>query len=347
MKKWTYSEAGVDIPKVKQAHRTAVDFFASTLAFRKGFGSVFKGAGHYAGLLRIDAKKLLAIHTDGVGTKVLVARKMKKFDTVGIDCVAMNVNDIVCVGAEPFALVDYIALKSANENLVAEISRGLAEGAKISKVAIVGGETAILPDLLVGDENAFDLAATCVGFVEEQKLILGEKIREGDSIIGVESSGIHSNGVTLARKVLQKHSLNEKIPDTKLRIGDELLKPTRIYCREIVSLIEEGFKITGLAHITGGAFTKLQRISPNNSIGFSLEKIPEPQEIFSFIQKEGKIAKEEMYKTFNMGIGFCIIAPKTEASKIVKALHDKKLHSSIIGRVVGKPGVFLDKKQLS
>jgi len=347
LKKWTYGEAGVDVFRVKQVHRTAIDFFAQTLAFRKGFGSVFKGAGHYAGLLRIDAKKLLAIHTDGVGTKVLVAQKMRKFSTVGIDCVAMNVNDVVCVGAEPFALVDYIALKSANENLVAEISNGLAEGAKLAKVAIVGGETAILPDILVGDENAFDLAATCVGFVEEQKLILGKKIREGDSIIGVESSGIHSNGLTLARKVLQKHLLNERIPNTKLRIGDELLKSTRIYCKEIIALIEEGFKITGLAHITGGAFTKLQGISPSNSIGFSLENMPKPQEIFSFIQKEGRIAKEEMYRTFNMGIGFCIIAPKAEANNIVKSLHAKKLQYSIIGRAVGKPEVFLYKQQLS
>jgi len=347
LKKWTYREAGVDISKVRQVHRTTTHLFSSTLGLRKGFGSVFKGAGHYAGLLRIDAKRLLAVHTDGVGTKVLVAQAMKKFDTVGIDCVAMNVNDIVCVGAEPFALVDYMALKSANENLVTEISRGLAKGAKMAKVAIVGGETAILPDLLIGDENAFDLAAMCVGSVEDQKLILGKKIREGDSIIGVESSGIHSNGFTLARKVLQKYSLTEELPVTKIRIGDELLKPTRIYSREIISLIEEGFKITGLAHITGGAFTKLQRILPNNSIGFSLEKMPEPQEIFSLIQEEGQIAKEEMYKTFNMGIGFCITAPKAEAKRIVEALHKKRLHSTVIGRVVGKPGVFIDEKRLS
>ena len=346
MKKWTYREAGIDISKVKQAHKTAADYFLSTLAFRNGFGSVYKGAGHYAGLLRIGAKKLLAIHTDEVGTKVLIAQKMKKFDTIGIDCVAMNVNDVVCVGAEPFALVDYMALRSANEKLVAEISKGLATGAKISKVAIVGGETAILPDLLAGDDDSFDLAATCVGSVEEQKLVLGDKIKEGDSIIGIESSGIHSNGLTLARKVLQKHSLNERMPNSKLKIGDELLKPTRIYCREIVSLIEE-FKIAGLAHITGGGFTKLARISPNDSIGFSLEKMPDPQKIFSFIQKEGKITKEEMYRTFNMGVGFCIVSSKAEAGRIMEALHNKGLHSTIIGRAIGKPGVFLDKKQLS
>jgi len=346
LKEWTYREAGVDISKVKQAHKTAAEFFSSTLAFREGFGSVFKGAGHYAGLVRIGPRRLLAIHTDGAGTKVLVAQKMKKFDTIGIDCVAMNVNDVVCVGAEPFALVDYIALKSTNGKLVAEISKGLAEGARISKVAIVGGETAILPDLLAGDENSFDLAGTCVGSVEEQKLVLGEKIKEGDQIIGIESSGIHSNGLTLARKVLQKHPLNGRIPNSKLRIGDELLKPTRIYCREIVSLMEE-FNVAGLAHITGGGFTKLTRISPSSSIGFSLERMPELQEIFSFIQEEGKIRKEEMYKTFNMGVGFCIVSSKAEANGIIKALHDKGLHSSIIGRVVGRPGVFLGKKQLS
>lgn len=346
--KWTYREAGVDIAKIKQAHKTAADFFDATLQYRKkGFGSVFKGAGHYAGLLNIGAGRLLAIHTDGVGTKVLIAQMMKRFDTVGIDCVAMNVNDVVCVGAEPFALVDYIAMKNANEELVAEISKGLSEGAKQSKVAIVGGETAILPDLLGGDENAFDLAATCVGFVNKDKLILGQKIKEGDVIIGVESSGIHSNGLTLARKVLlQKYSVDDKIPNTKLRIGDELLKPTQIYCRQILSLIEDGFKITGLAHITGGAFTKLQRIAPKK-IGFSLEKMPIPPTIFSFIQKEGNISKDEMYKTFNMGVGLCIISPKSYSGKIVEALHEKGLHSSVIGRIIGKPGVFLDKRQLA
>ncbi len=323
------------------------DIFSGTLGFRQDFGSVIRGAGHYAGLLRIGGKRILAIHADGVGTKVLVAQAMKKFDTVGIDCVAMNVNDVICVGAEPFAMVDYIALKETNEHLVSQISKGLAEGAKNAKVAIVGGETAILPDLLTGDKNAFDLAGTCVGFVNQGKLILGQKLKNDDAIIGIESSGIHSNGLTLARKVLlQKHSVNEKIPGTKLKIGEELLRPTKIYCRQILSLIEQGYKITGLAHITGGAFTKLQRISPNNSVGFSLENMPRASEIFSFIQSEGRISKNEMYRTFNMGVGFCIFTPKNEAKQLVKALHDEGLYSSVIGRVIMEPGVFLNKQLL-
>ena len=323
------------------------DIFSGTLGFRQGFGSVFRGVGHYAGLLRIGGKRILAIHADNVGTKVLVAQTMKKFDTVGIDCVAMNVNDVVCVGAEPFAMVDYIALKETNESLVAQISKGLAGGAKIAKVAIVGGETAILPDLLAGDKNAFDLAGTAVGFVNEGKLILGQQLKKGDTIIGIESSGIHSNGLTLARKVLlSKHFVSEKIPGTRSKIGEELLRPTKIYSRQILSMIEQGYRITGLAHITGGAFTKLQRISPNNGIGFSLENMPRAPEIFSFIQSEGRISKNEMYRTFNMGVGFCILAPKKEAKQIVKTLDDEGLHSSIIGRVIASPGVFLDKQPL-
>lgn len=347
MNKWTYKDAGIDVSKIKDVQKAIVDTFSQTLSFREGFGSAFLGAGHYAGLLRIENKKLLAIHTDNVGTKVLVAQAMKKFDTIGIDCVAMNVNDLICVGAEPFAMVDYIALKEPNESLVSQITKGLAEGAKSARVAIVGGETAILPDLLAGDKDAFDLSGTCVGFVNEGKLILGRQLKKDDAIIGIESSGIHSNGLTLARKVLlSKHSITEKVPVTKLKIGEELLRPTKIYCRQILSLIEQGYRITGLAHITGGAFTKFQRISPKNSIGFSLESMPRAPEIFSFIQSEGRISKNEMYRTFNMGVGFCIFAPKREAKQIVKALHNERLHSSIIGRVIAEPGVFLDKQLL-
>lgn len=347
LKKWTYKSAGVNIVKVSEAHKVVRDLFSDTLNFRKGSGSVYKGVGHYAGLLRMGNKRLLAIHADNVGTKVLVAQMMRKYDTVGIDCVAMNVNDVVCVGAEPFAFVDYIALKAMNEKLVAEISKGLASGAKIAKIAVVGGETAILPDLLRGNESAFDLAGTCVGFVDEDKVILGQNLRVGDAIIGVESSGIHSNGLTLARKVLlAKHSVTDKIPGTNLKIGEEMLNPTRIYCQEVISLLKQGFKITGLAHITGGAFTKLKRISPSDGVGFSLERMPSPHEIFVFIQSEGKISKQEMYRTFNMGVGFCIFSPQSDAKRIVETLHDEGLHSLVIGRVVGEHGVYLDKKPL-
>jgi phosphoribosylformylglycinamidine cyclo-ligase len=322
MARHSYAEAGVDLAKVRGIHRLLGQELARTFKNRRGrFGAPIAQIGHYAGLIDIGDGKALSMHTDSVGTKILVAQMMHRFDTVGIDCVAMTVNDLICVGSEPVALLDYIALEQENDSLVAELTKGLIEGAKLSSTAIVGGETAILKDIVKGEDGyGFDLAAMGVGVVEKAAVIDGSKIAEGDSIVGIESSGLHSNGFTLARRVLLagKHSLIDRIPELKSgrNLGEELLVPTRIYVKPVLKLIAE-CEIHGLAHITGGAFSKLQRIIRRPGLGFSLED-PPSLPIFELIRREGRMKKEEMYRTFNMGVGFCVISPPSEVESILR-----------------------------
>ncbi|MEM2960494.1 MAG: AIR synthase related protein, partial [Candidatus Bathyarchaeia archaeon] len=191
----TYAKSGVDIKKIKQSHKKIANMLRKTFSYRRGLtGEVSIEIGHYAGLLKLDKDKMLALHADGVGTKTLIATAMKKYDTIGIDCVAMNVNDLICIGAEPIAMVDYLAINKPEEDVIKDIMKGLAYGAKQARVSIVGGETAVMPDLI----NGFDLAAMSVGILNKDQLITGEKIEVGDKIYGLKSNGIHSNGLTLA-----------------------------------------------------------------------------------------------------------------------------------------------------
>lgn len=255
----------------------------------------------------------MALHADGVGTKVLVAEACNRYDTIGIDCVAMNVNDIICVGAEPLALVDYLALEKTQPRLVREIMKGLQKGAREAGVAIVSGETAIVPDIV----RSFDLSATVVGIVRKSSIITGADAEPGDIILGLRSSGIHSNGLTLARKIL----LSRK-PDP--RIARDLLRPTRIYVKPVTRLLRAGVEIHGLAHITGGAYSKLKRIGTLAKVGFHFNNLPEPQLIFKKIQAKGRVSDREMYRTFNMGTGFLIICRKKAVSHARKVLPEAK-----------------------
>ncbi|MEM2842403.1 MAG: phosphoribosylformylglycinamidine cyclo-ligase [Candidatus Bathyarchaeia archaeon] len=341
-KEMTYAKAGVDIEKVRKSHKAIAELLKETFFLRKGkFGQVLIEIGHYGGLIDIGGGLALALHTDGVGTKTLIAKAMNKYDSIGIDCVAMNVNDLICLGAEPVALVDYLAIDRPEEGLILELMKGLVEGANEAEVAIVGGETAVMPDLI----NGFDLSAMSIGVVEKNKIITGEKIRIGDFIIGLESNGIHSNGLTLARKVLfSNYSVKDYISELNAVLGEELLKPTRIYVKPILEVIDN-CQIHGLANITGGAFSKLIRLKKN--VGFNLNAIPEPQPIFKLIQKLGHVTDKEMHRTFNMGIGFCIIAPKKEWGKIREICGKYRLNSWVIGEIIEKPGVFIKNLQIA
>ena len=294
-------------------------------------GRVVSGFGHYAGLIKLGSE-LLALHSDGVGTKVLVAQVMNRFDTVGIDCVAMNVNDVICVGAQPVGFIDYVALKQPNEWLLQEIAKGLVEGARQSQMAIVGGETAVLPDVIAGDsQNAFDLAGMVMGVVKG-KPVLGSSIKPGDVILGAESSGLHSNGYTLARKVLlSKYSVDDNTDHLVQTVGEELLIPTRIYVRPVMEILKKKIRVCGLANITGGSFTKLARL--NTKVRYDLDDLPASTGVFKQIQVDGKIDTKEMYRTFNMGIGFCVIAPKASADDIVSIFAKYKMTCKTIGRI--------------
>jgi phosphoribosylformylglycinamidine cyclo-ligase len=335
----TYKDTGIDIDKIKKSQASIGKLIASTHKLQKK-AKTMSGFGHYAGIVEIPGGTLLATHTDGVGTKVMIAQSMKKYDTVGIDCVAMNVNDIICTGAVPISFVDYIAANRNDQEIFKQIVRGLVKGAKEAQVPIVGGETAILPDLISGKNFSFDLAGMVVGILKKQDMILGNKIKKGDIIIGVNSSGLHSNGYSLARKVLSKYSMQEKIKGLGV-LGDVLLAPTKIYVKPVLQAIKE-CNIHGLAHITGGSFTKLLRLKKT---GFMLDNLPEPPTIFQIIHNHG-VEREEMYKTFNMGVGFCIIAPKEEEVQIGKIFKKQGLRTRQIGKIVEKNGVFIDKLRL-
>jgi len=337
----TYRKAGVDITKIKKSQATIGKIIESTHKLQSK-AKVAHGFGHYAGITELPGKMMLATHTDGVGTKVLIANKMKKYDTVGIDCVAMNVNDIICIGATPISFVDYIAANKNDQKIFKKIVEGLVKGAKKALVPIVGGETAIMPDLFSGRGFSFDLAGMVVGLLSKKQMVLGKSIKNGDIIIGARSSGLHSNGYTLARKaLLSKYSLKSKIKGVGI-LGNVLLTPTEIYVKPVLEIIQK-CNVHGLAHITGGSFTKLLRLK---KIGYDLDSLPKPPVIMQLIENQG-VNSLEMYKTFNMGVGFCVIAPEKDVSKIKSIFKKNKIQSSQIGKITNKTGVFINSKKIA
>ena len=337
----TYKKAGVDISKIKQSQKAIGKLITSTHKLQKK-AKIAHGFGHYAGIVEIPGGKMLATHTDGVGTKVVIANMMKKYTTIGIDCVAMNVNDIICIGATPISFVDYIAANKNDQIIFKKIVEGLVTGAKKSAMPIVGGETAIMPDVIEGKGFAFDLAGMVVGLVEKKDMILGNKIKSGDVIIGANSTGIHSNGYSLARKaLLTKYSVKDKVRGVGT-VGDALLKPTEVYTNPVLEIAKK-CTVNGLAHITGGAFTKLLRLK---NIGYEIDSLPKTPPIMELIREQG-VKSEEMYKTFNMGVGFCVIAPKEQASKIKAIFKKYKIGSQEIGQIVSKKGVFVNSTKIT
>ena len=320
MKKLTYAKAGVDI----NLENRSIEAMKSILTTRRtGFGAPLTDIGHYAGLLDMGSFAL-AMTTDGVGSKVLIANAISKWDTIGIDCIAMNVNDLYAIGAEPIAFVDYLAVEKVDPLRAEQIAIGLARGAELSNMTIVGGETASLPEIIRG----FDLAGTAIGVVDKDKVVTGEKIQKGDVLVGVPSSGLHSNGYTLARAIVAQsgYTYFDRMPEGEKSIGEELLVPTRIY-HEIVELVKS-CDVHGLAHITGSGLLKLRRIS---KLGFEFTDLLDPQPIFRFLQEQGNVDDDEMYRTFNMGMGFVVVVTEEEAEEACRIMGPG---SRIIGSVV-------------
>jgi len=321
----TYAESGVDIIKEEKAIK---GILSSIKTHRKGIGKPL--GGHYAGMVEFGDYALV-LCTDGVGSKVKIASEIKKWDTVGIDCIAMNVNDAICVGAEPIAFVDYLAIDNPEPKITQEIGKGLETGAEQSNISIIGGETASLPEII----NGFDLAGTCLAYVKRGGIITGEKIKPGNKIIGLSSSGLHSNGYTLARNVIKKSnfSLNDKFPNglyKDKKIGEVLLEPTKIYVKEILELIKK-INVKGLAHITGGGLRNLNRL--NDKVKYLINQPINPQAIFEFLKNEGNIENKEMYQTFNMGMGFSIIVENEDLEESIKIL---KKHTNSEVKLVGE-----------
>jgi phosphoribosylformylglycinamidine cyclo-ligase len=268
--------------------------------------------GHYASVIRIDERTGIALSTDGVGTKLLVAERLGRFDTIGIDCVAMNVNDVICVGAEPLAMLDYIAIERADPELCEQIGTGLARGAELAGIEIPGGELAQLGDMVRG----FDVAGACFGTVALDAIVDGAAVEPGDPVIGLPSSGLHSNGYTLARAALEGLPLGED-PEGRLGrpLGEALLEPTEIYVKPVLELLRSKVEVRGLAHITSGGLGNLLRLAA--PVGFEIdEPLPVPP-LFELIRERGGVADEEMHEVFNMGCGFCaVVAPADEAAAL-------------------------------
>ena len=314
MKGMSYADAGVNIDVEEEA-----------------VSNILSAVGYKSDKVELDGHKLV-LCTDGVGSKVMVANEMRRWDTVGIDCMAMNVNDALCMGARPLAFVDYLAIEKTDPAMAEEIGKGLKRGADIAGIPIIGGETATLPEIIKG----FDLAGTCVGVVEHE---LPKKIVPGDIIIGLRSSGLHSNGYTLARKVFTEngYSYHDTIPELDGRIGDILLVPTQIYVKEILELMKH-IDVKGIAHITGSGLRKMKRMS--HDVCFSLDEPLEPQKIFRVMQELGNITDEEMYQTFNMGMGMAVVVDENDVDDSLSILKEhSELDVKVVGRVKEGEGV--------
>jgi len=285
----------------------------------------------------------IAISTDGIGTKAIIAQLMGKYDTVGIDCVAMNANDVLCVGAEPQSMVDYIAVQQIDPTVLDEVAKGLVEGARQANITIVGGESAQLGEVIQGEEEGggFDLAGTCIGTVSPGAAITGSRVGPGDVIIGLRSSGIHSNGLTLARRAFgitrdksvaeRRDILSQHHADLGCPLGEELLKPSRIYVAEVLAMLRGGADVRGIAHITGDGFLNLPRLQAD--VGYVIDALPEPQPIFSIIKSRGSVSDSEMYSVFNMGIGLCLIVPEADSDAALGIASGHGTEAHIIGHV--------------
>ena len=328
-----YKEAGVDMAAADAGLRNIVARITATwpqLGPEGGLGAVKLPIGYFANVVDIGGIGL-AMTTDGVGSKAMIAELMHKYDTIGIDCVAMNVNDLLCVGARPLSLVDYIATDRADAAMLDQIAIGLAEGARQAGVSICGGEISQLPDMVRG----FDLVATAVGTVALDRIVIGADLEPGDRVIGIASNGIHSNGMSLARRVFLREarvSLEHVFPELGHSLGAELLRPTFIYVAEIREILAEISSLKALIHITGDGLLNLSRVAAES--GFVIDAMPPAPAIFELIELHGGVSRAEMFEVYNMGVGFCVVVAAADADRTLTILARHGRTASVIGYAV-------------
>jgi len=337
----SYAAAGVSIASSDAGVRALVDVLR-TIDPGRPSRSLLR-SGHYASVLRVSDELAIALSTDGVGSKLVVAEQTGRLQTVGIDCVAMNVNDLVCVGAEPLAMLDYLAVEQPDPTALAQIAHGLKVGAEDAGIEIPGGELAVLPELIRGhpSPHGFDLCGAAFGTVAPAAIVTGAAIVPGDALVGMPSSGLHSNGYTLARRALLSDG-GLALGDAPEQLGgatvaDALLEPTVIYVRAVLDLLRcDDIDVHGLAHITGGGLTNLLRL--NERVGFSIEApLPVPP-IFDLIERLGGVAEAEMWEVFNMGCGFVVVVPDAHAGAAAELLGRRHPGSARIGTVTERAG---------
>lgn len=335
----TYQTAGVDSERADLGLKRIISRVRQTWPQGNEPGALQLDIGHYASV--IDAGGIgLAIATDGIGSKAIIAQMVDRYDTVGIDCVAMNVNDLICVGATPLSMVDYIAVQEPHPDLLDDLSKGLCAGAEMANISISGGETAQLPSVITGYKEGFgfDLAGTAVGTVPLDKILVGRSIEAGDVIVGIESNGIHSNGLSLARHIFfeqHDYTVETRFPELRQPLGDELIEPTYIYVREVLAVLASDIALKALVHITGDGFLNLNRVDAE--VGFVIDQLPPVPPIFSLMQQLGRVSDEEMFRVFNMGVGFCIIVPAHEAERVISMVNEHGKQAYTIGYAVTDP----------
>ena len=338
-----YAAAGVSIASSDAGVRALVDVLRTIDPGRASRSLL--GAGHYASVLRVSDDLAIALCTDGVGSKLVVAEQTGRLGTVGIDCIAMNVNDLICVGAEPIAMLDYLAVEQPDPAALAQIAEGLKAGAEDAGIEIPGGELAVLPELIRGhpSPHGFDLCGAAFGTVAPDALVTGTAVAAGDAVVGLPSSGLHSNGYTLARRALLDQG-GLALEDTPPELGgasvaDALLEPTVIYVRAILELLSctgGRDRVHGLAHITGGGLDNLLRL--NDGVGFRIDApLPVPP-VFDLIARCGAVADDEMWEVFNMGCGFVVVVPEDDADEVATMLSAHHPGAARIGTVTDRAG---------
>jgi phosphoribosylformylglycinamidine cyclo-ligase len=333
-----YAAAGVDTHEADRGVQALVEVLRTIDTGRPS--AAVPLPGHYASVMRIAPNLGIALATDSVGSKVIIAEQTRRFETIGIDCVAMNVNDLICVGAEPVALLDYIAVEQAEPRMLTELAVGLRAGAERAGVEIPGGEVCQIPEVLRGHPSpyGFDLVGSAFGTVALDTIIDGARTAPGDALIGLPASGVHSNGLSLARRALLKTGgldLDSAPPQLAgASVADVLLEPTTIYVRAILELLRSDIPVHGLAHITGGGLTNLLRLGDH--IGFEItDPLPVPP-VFELIAELGRVSVVEMWEVFNMGCGFCAVVPAERASEAVQLLARRHPGTTAIGHVTDR-----------
>lgn len=332
-----YAASGVDSSKAESGLARLRTWVEKTFPLNPTSRPVLP-LGYFANIIQIDGLPTgIAISTDGVGTKLLVAEMMEKYDTVGIDCIAMNVNDLLCVGATPVSFVDYVAVETLKPAMLEEVAKGLFRGAELARVSISGGEIAQLQEMVRGlhPGSGFDLAGTAIGTVPLDRVIIGRDVQPGDAVIGLASSGIHSNGLTLARRILFTESqltIESYLHECGRTVGEELLEPTRIYVPEVTAMFAADLQLKALMHVTGDGFFNFARTA--TPIGFRIHTLPPTPPIFAVLQEVGKVSDAEMYQVFNMGIGFCVVVAESDAERVIQIAAEHGTRAWRIGETV-------------
>ena len=327
-----YKATGVDIAEADTGLNRIVERVQRTWP-KHGMGRVVLPIGYYANVIEVDGVGM-ALCTDGVGSKTIIADLMGKYDTIGIDCVAMNVNDLICVGAKPLSLVDYIAIEKTDAAMLDAIGAGLCRGAELAQISISGGEIAQLRDVIRG----FDLVGMALGRVDLDKIIDGKAIAPGDVVIGVKSNGLHSNGYSLARRALfetGRFGIDQKFDELETTLGEELLRPTSIYVREAMEILEKVRGVKALFNITGDGLLNLSRAAA--PVGYEIDQPIEPQPIFGLIQRYAEVSDAEMFEVFNMGTGFCYVVAPADVDATVAILKRHGRDARPIGHTVPDP----------